>query len=158
MDPCRYGRWWCARCDHCSAGADDLHAGGRGLVQRLWRHVVVACCPGSGSLSSGAGCHRDRGRGLDCDLRVCGFDHLYRFDRGDGQAPGLAVDSAMDAEQGAPCGEHCLGCGVVDRCGRDDPQRWKRPVAAGCGLRAPWSGRHPADRRSRYACGDLPSE
>ena len=37
----------------------------------------------------------------------------------------------MDAEQGAPRGEHCLGGGVLDRRGRDDPQRWKRPMAAG---------------------------
>ena len=64
----------------------------------------------------------------------------------------------MDAEQGAPCGEHCFGGGGFDRCGGDDPQRWQRPMAAGCGLCAAGSRRHPADRRSRYARGDLPFE
>ena len=64
----------------------------------------------------------------------------------------------MDAEQGAPCREYCLGGGVVDRRGRDDPQRWKRPMAAGCVLCAAGNRRHPADRRSRYASGDFPFE
>ena len=155
MDSGGHGGWRRDRCCHGTPGADDLHAGNGGAVQRLRRYGQPAgrCC--------GAGCRRQQHLhpGDHRAVHPHRWPDLHRLTGGLWQAERenrqwrRHLQRSADRQQPAGAGDSCQRRDVL-------PAAREQPVAVRHHRAVPLVRHHGGDshRRCRHAGGDLAAE